>query len=264
MAEVRQPSLFIPHGGGPCFFMDDPQGQWTELRQFLETLPATLPQPPKAILLVSGHWETDGFAFTAGSRPPLIYDYYGFPPHTYELRYAAPGVPSLAARAAALLKDAGLKARLDPVRGFDHGVFIPLKVAWPQADVPVVEMSVDQSMNPSLHLEAGRALAPLRDEGVLIVGSGMSFHNMRAYRTPAAMEASAEFDDWLDQVVEAPPPARDLALAEWEHAPKARYAHPEEEHLIPLMVAAGASEEPGDRIFNGEVLGTMISGFRFD
>jgi aromatic ring-opening dioxygenase catalytic subunit (LigB family) len=264
MAETRFPTLFIPHGGGPCFFMDDPRGLWTELHRFLEDLPNQVAQPPKAILLVSGHWETDGFAFTAGTHPPLIYDYYGFPPDTYGLRYDAPGAPALAARAAALLKDAGLKATLDPERGFDHGVFIPLKVAWPEADVPIVEMSVDASLNPSLHLAAGQALVPLRNEGVLIIGSGMSFHNMQAYRDPAAKAPSAEFDDWLDQVIEAPPAARDPALAAWDTAPKARYAHPREEHLIPLMVVAGASEEPGDRIFNGEVMGTMISGFRFD
>lgn len=244
--------------------MDDPDGQWTELRDFLERLPTTLPTAPAAILLVSGHWETDGFAFTAGSHPSLIYDYHGFPPHTYDLRYEAAGAPALAARATALLKEAGLQARPDPDRGFDHGLFIPLKVAWPEAEVPVVEMSVDRSLNPSLHLAAGRALAPLRDENILIVGSGMSFHNMRAYRTPDARAPSAEFDLWLTQAVEAPPPARDRALAEWEHAPMARYSHPREEHLIPLMVAAGASDEPGDRIFNGEVLGTTISGFRFD
>lgn len=264
MADLRQPALFIPHGGGPCFFMDDPQGLWTELRQFLESLPNTLPEPPKAILLVSGHWETDGFAFTGAPQPPLIYDYYGFPPHTYALRYDAPGAPSLAARAAALLKEAGLKATLDAERGFDHGVFVPLKVAWPDADVPIVEMSVDRSLNPALHLAAGQALAPLRDEGVLIVGSGMSFHNMRAYRDPSAMAPSAQFDDWLYQVVEAAPSARERALGEWDTAPMARFAHPREEHLLPLMVAAGASEEPGDRIFNGRVLGTMISGYRFD
>ena len=142
-------------------------------------------------------------------------------------------------------------------------MFIPLKVAWPNADVPIVEMSVDRSLNPALHLAAGRALAPLRDEGVLIIGSGMSFHNMRAYRDPAAKAPSAEFDDWLHDAIEAPPSARDPALAQWDEAPMARYAHPREEHLIPLMVAAGASDQTGDRIFNGEVLGTMISGFRF-
>jgi aromatic ring-opening dioxygenase catalytic subunit (LigB family) len=264
MAKGRQPALFIPHGGGPCFFMDDPPGLWTELRQFLESLPAAMPVAPKAILLVSGHWETDGFAFTAGAHPPLIYDYYGFPPHTYELRYDAPGEPSLAARAAGLLKEAGLNAALDPERGFDHGVFIPLKVAWPDAEVPIVEMSVDRSLDPALHIAAGQALAPLRDEGVLIIGSGMSFHNMGAYRDPEAMAPSAQFDEWLNKAAEAAPPARDATFTDWERAPMARYAHPREEHLIPLMVAAGASESSGRRIFNGTVLGTMISGFRFD
>jgi len=244
--------------------MDDPNRLWTELRDFLQGIPSSLPAPPKAILLVSGHWETEGFALTAGAHPPLIYDYYNFPPHTYELRFDAPGAPSLATRAASLLKDAGLKASTDPERGLDHGVFIPLKVAWPEANVPIVEMSVDASLDAELHLAAGKALAPLRDEGVLIIGSGMSFHNMQAYRDPGAMNPSKRFDTWLDQATEAAAPTRDYSLAEWVDAPMARYAHPREEHLIPLMVAAGASEAPGKRIFKGDVLGTIISGFRFD
>jgi aromatic ring-opening dioxygenase catalytic subunit (LigB family) len=264
MAETRQPSLFIPHGGGPCFFMDDPHGLWAKLRRFLEGLPGALREPPTAILLVSGHWEADGFALTSNAHPSLIYDYYNFPPHTYELRYEAPGSPPLAARAETLLRNAGLKSSLDAERGLDHGVFIPLKVAWPEADVPIVQMSLDQSLDPELHLSAGKALAPLREEGVLIVGSGMSFHNMQAYRDPGALTPSARFDAWLDQAIEAAPPTRDYALAEWSKAPMARYAHPREEHLIPLMVAAGASEQPGTRVFNGKVLDTMISGFRFD
>lgn len=263
MAEIRQPALFIPHGGGPCFFMDDPTGMWTEMREFLEALPATLPAPPKAILLVSGHWETEGFAFTASAKPSLIYDYYGFPAHTYDLRFDVPGSPDLARHAASLLTNAGIEASLDAERGLDHGVFIPLKVAWPDADVPIVEMSVERSLDPALHLEAGKALAPLRDEGVLIIGSGMSFHNMRAYRDPAATQPSAQFDDWLSAAVESPGDPREAALAAWEEAPMARYAHPEEEHLIPLMVVAGAAAGPGQRTFHGEVMNTMISGYRF-
>ena len=175
-----QPTYFIPHGGGPCFFMDDPRGVWTGMEAFLRNLPITLAEKPKAILVVSGHWETDGFAFTGAERPELIYDYYNFPPHTYQLRYDVPGAPALAARAAALLKDAGIPSTVDAKRGLDHGVFVPLKVAFPDADIPLIEMSVERGLDPALHVAAGRALAPLREEGVLILGSGMSFHNMRA------------------------------------------------------------------------------------
>jgi len=176
-AIARQSALFIPHGGGPCFFMPDPAGRWTAMADFLRSLPDRLPAPPRAILIVTGHWETRGFALTAGAAATLIYDYYGFPPDTYQISYPAPGAPAVAARASTLLGDAGLDVRLDADHGFDHGVFIPLKVAFPEADVPVVAMSIDASLDPALHLAAGRALAPLRDEGVIIIGSGMSFHN---------------------------------------------------------------------------------------
>jgi aromatic ring-opening dioxygenase catalytic subunit (LigB family) len=260
---MRLPTFYIPHGGGPCFFMDDPQGIWTDMAAFLRGLPALLPETPKAILLASGHWELQGFGFTSAARPPLLFDYYNFPPHTYQLRYDAPGAPALADRAARLLGDAGFAAGLDPQRGWDHGVFIPLKVAFPDEDVPVVEMSLHHSLDPKLHLAAGAALAPLRDEGVLIVGSGMSFHNLRAYRHPAALEPSQQFDAWLTDAVEQPATERAERLARWEQAPAARVSHPREEHLIPLMVAAGAAEEPGKRVFTGEVLNTVVSGYRF-
>jgi aromatic ring-opening dioxygenase catalytic subunit (LigB family) len=263
MTESRQPSLYIPHGGGPCFFMDDPQGVWRGMEAFLRDLPALLPERPKAILIVSGHWETDGFAFTAAEQPPLVYDYHGFPPHTYALRYDAPGDPALAERAAGLLSGAGLPAALDPARGLDHGVFVPLKVAFPDADIPVVEMSVDRHLDPAQHLAAGRALAPLRDEGVLIVGAGMSFHNMRGYGDPCATEPSNLFDHWLAQAATADADARAEALASWAEAPAARFSHPREEHLLPLMVAAGASSAPGEHVYSERVLQTAISGFRF-
>ena len=261
----QQPAFFIPHGGGPCFFMDDPRGMWTGMAHFLESLPARLPTPPKVILIISAHWETDGFAFTGAAQPSLIYDYYGFPPHTYELTYAAPGAPNLAAQAAALLRQHGLEAYVDPDRGLDHGVFIPLKVAFPKADIPVVEMSVERSFDPALHVAAGQALASLRDEGILILGSGMSFHNMRAYGDPRSSAGARLFDDWLTQAIQADADARGDLLSNWSEAPSARFAHPprQEEHLLPLMVAAGTSALAGERIYNEEVLSTALSGFRF-
>jgi aromatic ring-opening dioxygenase catalytic subunit (LigB family) len=261
---TRQPTFFIPHGGGPCFFMDDPKGVWTGMEAFLRSLPERLPERPSAILVVSGHWETDGFAFTGAEQPGLIYDYRGFPPHTYQLRFDVPGAPWLAREAARLLADAGQKAHVDPDRGLDHGVFVPLKVAFLDADVPVVAMSVDRDLDPALHLAAGHALAPLRDRGVVIVGSGMSFHNMRGFGNPQFVEPARAFDVWLTDAVRRPAQARAAELTRWEEAPAARLCHPEAEHLLPLMVAAGAGTKPGERIYNDESLLTAISGFRFD
>lgn len=261
---TRQPTFFIPHGGGPCFFIDDPRGVWTGMEEFLRSLPERLPERPAAILVVSGHWETEGFALTGAEKPSLIYDYYGFPDHSYQLRFDVPGAPWLAQEAAALLETAGLNARVDPDRGLDHGVFVPLKVAFPEADVPVVEMSVERDLDPALHLAAGRALAPLRDKGVVIIGSGMSFHNMRAYGDPRFTEPSQAFDRWLTAAVQSPKAARAHALERWSEAPAGRLSHPEEEHLLPLMVAAGASVESGERVYTETVMETAISGFRFD
>jgi aromatic ring-opening dioxygenase catalytic subunit (LigB family) len=258
------PSFYIPHGGGPCFFMDDPSGVWKGMAAFLRSLPGALPVAPKAILVVSGHWETDGFMLTSHVQPPLVFDYYGFPAHTYQLRYDAPGSPELAARAAHLLNEAGLSAHLDPQRGLDHGVFVPLKVAVPDAQIPVVELSLDAGLDPQLHLEAGRALAPLRAEGVLILGTGMSFHNLRALGDPRVLLPSLQFDTWLNATIESPSPARAVALTHWHDAPSARICHPRPEHLLPLMVAAGASQAAGRRVYNEQVLGSMVSGFRFD
>jgi aromatic ring-opening dioxygenase catalytic subunit (LigB family) len=261
---TRQPTFYVPHGGGPCFFMDDPQGTWTGMAQFLRDLPAQLPEAPKAILIVSGHWETRGFALTADPQPGLVYDYYGFPPHTYALRYDAPGAPALAARAADLLSGAGFEAGLDAKRGLDHGVFVPLKVVYPEADIPVVELSLDRSLDPALHLAAGRALAPLRDEGVLIIGAGMSFHNLRALGDPRATAPAAAFDAWLTQAATLPAAGRDEALAAWSSAPAARICHPREEHLLPLMVAAGAAQGAGQRVYHESVLQVALSAYRFD
>lgn len=263
-AALRQPALFIPHGGGPCFFMPDPQGNWRGMEAYLKGLAASLPAKPRAILVISGHWEARAFAFTgAHDHPGLIFDYYGFPPETYRLTWPAPGAPWLAERGRVLLERAGMPAAIDPERGFDHGVFVPLKVAFPDADIPTVQMSLHASLDPALHLAAGRALAPLRDEGVLIVGSGMSFHNLRVYGDPRVREPSAQFDRWLVAAAEAPGAERARLLAQWESAPWARLCHPREEHLLPLMVAAGASEAPGVHDYGEEVLSGAVSGFRF-
>jgi aromatic ring-opening dioxygenase catalytic subunit (LigB family) len=257
------PSLYIPHGGGPCFFMDDPRGVWTGMADYLRGIAGSLPHEPRAILVVSAHWESDGFAVTGAASPDLLFDYYGFPPHTYELTYPAPGEPGLAARIVALLQGAGLKAHVDETRGYDHGVFVPLKVAFPEARIPVVEMSLDASLDPAMHLAAGAALAPLRNEGVLIIGSGMSFHNMRAYGNPQATAPSHRFDAALTAAALSPGAMRAKALGLWQDMEAARFAHPREEHLIPMMVAAGAGGT-GRKDYGEYVLETAISAFAFD
>ena len=242
-----------------------PADTWHATQRFLESIAATLPAPPKALLVISGHWEEPAFAAGAAAKPELIYDYSGFPAHTYQLTWPAPGDPDLAARVAGLLRTAGLPSATDPTRGYDHGVFVPLKVAFPQAEIPVVTLSLDHSLDPALHIAAGRALAPLRDEGVLIIASGMSFHNLRAYLHPETAERARAFDTWLTSAVESPAPERNTLLSQWREAPFAAFAHPREEHLIPLMVAAGAGgEAAGRRIFTDEPMGARISAYRFD
>jgi aromatic ring-opening dioxygenase catalytic subunit (LigB family) len=267
LKEVRQPVVFIPHGGGPCFFMDwtwGPPDTWDRTRGFLEGFSRSLPAEPKALLVVSGHWEERAFTAGSGSKPDLIFDYSGFPAHTYKLTWPAPGDPPLAARVVGLLRSAGLPAESDPERGFDHGVFVPLKVAFPKADIPVVTLSLNQSLDPALHLAAGRVLTALRDEGVLIVASGMSWHNLRAYMRPETLARSREFDAWLTQAVESPAGQREKQLKSWESAPFARFAHPREEHLMPLMVAAGAAgEDLGQQVFSDSPMGAAISAYRF-
>jgi aromatic ring-opening dioxygenase catalytic subunit (LigB family) len=258
-----QPTFYLPHGGGPCFFMEDPHGQWRGMESCFRSLPQRLTVQPTAILIVSGHWETNGFALTASRQPTLVYDYYGFPPHTYQIRYDAPGSPELAANAAKLLSDAGFAAHLDPARGLDHGVFVPLKVCYPEAKIPVVELSLDRNLDPALHLAAGRALAPLRDQGVLILGAGMSFHNLRALGDPRATLPSQQFDQWLTAAAKLTREPRNLQLQNWQNAPAARIAHPREEHLLPMLVAAGAAESAGEQIYSELVMGAHISGYRF-
>jgi aromatic ring-opening dioxygenase catalytic subunit (LigB family) len=264
----RQPALFLPHGGGPCFFMDwtwGPADTWNATQRFLEGLAGTLPAPPKAMVVVSGHWEDPAFTASAAAHPELIFDYSGFPEHTYRLAWPAPGDPELAAEVAELLGKAGLPAATSPSRGFDHGVFVPLKVVFPQAQIPVVTLSLVSSLDPALHLAAGRALAPLRDRGVLIVASGMSFHNLRGYLKPETVERARAFDAWLTKALESPAVERNALLTAWREAPFATYSHPREEHLIPLMVAAGAGgDAPGKLIFSDEPMGAAISAYRFD
>ena len=261
----RQPTFFLPHGGGPCFFMEwNPPDTWKKMSAWLGGLGATLEVAPKAIVVISGHWEQTEFSVTGSPHPSLIYDYQGFPPHTYQLRYDAPGSPALAQRISDLLSQAGFPAHVDPTRGFDHGVFIPFKLIYPKADIPVVQLSLQAGLDPATHIQAGRALQSLREQGVLMVGSGMSYHNLRGFGDQFG-PASDEFDEWLTSAVCAgDAESRNSKLKQWQTAPHARLAHPREEHLLPLMVAAGAAgEDLGRRIFSDRVMGVTVSAYQF-
>lgn len=263
----RLPTAFVPHGGGPCFFMEwtaGPPDTWDGLARSLRSFGSIVGADPEAIVVVSGHHEGQVVEIASSPAPPMLFDYHGFPPHTYELSYPAPGSPRLADRVAGLLGASGIAHRRDPDRGFDHGVFVPFLLMYPQADVPIVQLSLRSDLDAGFHLDLGRALTPLRDEGVLVVGSGMTYHNLSWFGTDRARRDSATFDDWLTGACTAEPAHRRRALAHWAGAPAARAAHPREEHLLPLMVVAGAADgEPGARVFSHEVMGVRVSGYRF-
>jgi aromatic ring-opening dioxygenase catalytic subunit (LigB family) len=268
---ARLPTLYIPHGGGPCFFMETPPGMprdmWDGMAAYLRGIGPSLGVRPKSVLVISGHWETERPTVNTAARPPLLFDYYGFPEHTYRLTYPVPGSPGLARRVREVLAASEIASDEEPERGLDHGVFIPFKLIYPDADIPVVQLSLNRTLDAATHLKIGRALTPLREEGVLIVGSGMSYHNLRDLYSsdPRALRAAAEFDNWLGEAVtEADYAARESKLAAWHQAPGARAAHPRPEHLIPLMVAAGAADgDAGRRSYNEPLLGKPISGFQF-
>jgi aromatic ring-opening dioxygenase catalytic subunit (LigB family) len=264
------PTLYIPHGGGPCFFMEPmpgmPPGLWDRMAAYLRGIPASLPQRPTAVLVVSGHWECERATVLSAGRHTLLYDYYDFPEHTYKLTYPAPGSPQLAVHVRELLASAGFVTAEEHERGLDHGVFIPFKLIYPEADIPIVQLSLLHNLDPAQHLAIGHALAPLRDEGVLIVGSGMSYHNLRGLFNPdaAANEASQRFDDWLEKAVTAEAGERERLLVAWHKAPDARVCHPRSEHLLPLMVVAGAAGKNAGRIdYRDDILGKRVSACRF-
>ena len=263
---MRLPTYFVSHGGGPWPWMDGPfRRQYDRLEASLAAIAREVGDRPRAVVVISGHWEEDRFTVQSAQAPGMIYDYGGFPPHTYAIRYPSPGAPDVARRVQQLLGAAAIPAELDAQRGYDHGTFVPLHAMYPKADVPVLQLSIKSDYGPAEHLAAGRGLAPLRDEGVLIVASGLSYHNLRAFG-PAAKGPSEAFDAWLGHAVALPPKERATALLEWERAPAARAAHPREDHFIPLLVAVGAAEgESAERVYHeqGFMGGVTASSYRF-
>jgi 4,5-DOPA dioxygenase extradiol len=257
------PVLFLPHGGGPLPLLGD-RGH-ARLVRFLETIATDLGEP-SAILVISAHWEAEVPTLTGGERPALIYDYAGFPEESYTIEYPAPGAPALAAEVHGLLRDAGIDAAVDAARGFDHGVFVPLKLMYPQAVIPCVQLSLVRGLDPGLHIRVGQALAGLRQRNVLVIGSGFSFHNLRAFfngRPGTPDPDNDAFQDWLAETCTATglsETEREQRLTDWEHAPHARYCHPRAEHLLPLHVCHGLAGGPARVVFGAEVMGKRALG----
>ena len=274
-AATRLPTMFISHGGGPSFFLKGrdaarmaDMGPGSKLEKSLKNLGRGL--APKALLVITAHWEANQVTVSTGTYKKLLFDYYGFPDYTYQLKWPAPGNPALSKRIQGLLRDAGIPSKTDTDRGFDHGVFIPMLLAYPDADIPTVAMSLRADLDAELHLKLGEALAPLRDEGVLIIGSGFSTHGFgaRASREDIA-RGSQEFDKYLQRTVAADGVSaaeRREGLVNWASAPGARLSHPREEHLLPLHVVVGAAgDDKGTCIYNHQGAGgTVTSMFRFE
>tara|TARA_R110002050_G_scaffold149251_1_gene275644 strand:- start:9884 stop:10696 length:813 start_codon:yes stop_codon:yes gene_type:complete len=266
----KLPVYFIPHGGGPWHVIDDAMGDpvgYGGLRTYLTELGQKYRPNIKAILFISAHWEENVPAIHFGQNPPMYYDYYGFPEFTYQLKWNAPGHPQLAEKVEALLKNSEFKTKREYQRGFDHGTFVPLMIAFPEAKIPIVQLSLVDSLDPSTHLAMGKALEPLREQDVLIIGSGMSYHNMRGFMSGSgeAPKISRQFDNWLSTtMLIADAEKRNKLLIDWRAAPGALDSHPRSEHLVPLFVIAGAAgKDKGIQDFSGKLMGVNVSGFKF-
>ena len=232
----RLPTLFLSHGS-PLN-----AGKRTASSDAWAALAHTLPRP-RAVLVASAHWETAVPMLTGNPKPETVHDFGGFPEELYQIRYPAPGAPELAAEAVTLLKGAGIAAGINGCRGLDHGAWVPLRWLYPDADIPVVQVSLQPELGPARHVELGRALAPLADDDVLIIGSGHATHNLGDWmgnpRRQEPLRYAQAFADWLHERLAAHDTA---ALVDYRaRAPEAARAHPSEEHYLPLLVAWGAA-----------------------
>ena len=257
--------IYFSHGGGPLPILGDERHK--AMIAFMQALPDKLAKPD-AVLVISAHWEEKVVTVLGGQTPGMFYDYYGFPREAYEIVYPAPGCPELAQRITALLSKKGMPSDIDPERGYDHGLFIPMKMMYPQADIPVLQLSLIRGLKPAAHIALGKALRSLRSERTLVIGSGFSFHNMRAFSWESGKKPDPQNDDfqnWLVDVCTGPysREEREKYLIEWEKAPHARYCHPREEHLLPLHVCVAMAGRPAELIFDDDILGKRAVAFKW-
>jgi len=249
--------IYFSHGGGPLPLLGDPGHK--AMIDFMIRLPSRL-KKPDAILVLSAHWEENDVTLQGTPNPEMFYDYYGFPEAAYQITYPAPGSPELAQKISAMLNENHVPARIDLQRGFDHGLFIPLKLIYPQADIPCLQISLLHSLDAAAHIAFGKALRGLLDQNILIIGSGFSFHNMRGFNPGGpdrADPANDAFQDWLIETCTGTltQSEREQRLNEWQKAPSARYCHPREEHLLPLHVCQALAGTPAELIFDDRILG---------
>lgn len=258
---TRARILYTPHGGGPMPLLGDPGH--SGLIQFLRDITRKLGQP-EAILVISAHWEMPVPCLMTSAAPPMLYDYGGFPPETYQITYPAPGAPDFAEDIRQLLTDQGVQAMVDPQRGYDHGAFVPLMLMYPDADIPCLQLSLLNNLDGAAHIALGQALSPLLDKNILILGSGMSFHNLRAFFVPGMVNTSDNiaFEHWLQETCtgEMSESERAQRLADWHLAPAGRLCHPRPEHLLPLHVCYGMAGKAGEVVFSGDVMGRNVTG----
>lgn len=264
---VVAPALFVNHGGGPMPLLGDKDhaGLTNFLRDGIKNHVNF--KEIKAIILVTAHWEESKVTISSGEHHDLYFDYYGFPPESYLYKYNAPGDPQLAKHVQETLKKNGIDSKLDPKRGWDHGVFVPMMLLNPSADIPIIQISVLRNQDPEAHYKLGQVLQQFRKEGVAIIGSGMSYHNMRQFMTSRHLKEviNKDFDNFLYNACTADEDIRKERLMSWREQPGATDAHPmgAAEHFMPLIVVAGAGgQQPGERIFNWDMSGTFrLSGF---
>ena len=254
--------MFLSHGGGPLPLLGD-EGH-KEMVKRLQKIAAKL-NNPSAIIVVSAHWEANIPTITSGANPPLIYDYYGFPEESYQIEYPCPGEPLLARQIHYLLENAGISAKLDQQRGFDHGLFVPLKIMYPEADIPCVQLSLVNSLDPAEHLHIGKSLRDFDYDDLLVIGSGFSFHNMKAFvarETTESKTMNESFESWLLDTCSnssIDEEARAQRLIQWTKAPHARFCHPREEHLLPLHVCYGLTRTSCSERFELRILNKASS-----
>lgn len=275
---LRYPVIFVNHGGGPLPLL----GQQPEIVKQLEDVRnkylqiESKNQKPKAIVVFSAHWESNPIKIMSSSKPTMYYDYGGFPPESYEYQYAAPGSPDLAEKIKLLLSEEGLESELDDQRGFDHGVFVPLMIMFPEADIPVVAVSLHSSLSAGENIRIGKALTSLRNEEILFVGSGQSFHNMKAFFNPTSntINSSKEFNEWLKATITIEGEDDDeenihekmlTKLTTWGETSFGQFCHPREEHLLPLFVCAGLAgkDSKPQIIFDSDSMSHRISSYAF-
>lgn len=260
-------ALFLSHGGGPLPLLGD--DAHAEMVACLKEIAATIARP-SAIIVVSAHWEAGNATVTSGANPGLIYDYSGFPPESYEIKYPCPGNPPLAGSITEQLEKAGIDTSSDNTRGFDHGLFVPLKIMYPEADIPCVQLSLVNGLDPLTHIRLGSAIQDLADPSMLLIGSGFSFHNMKAFFSPETVNtksANVSFEQWLLDTCSNQSMSeeeRTKRLVNWETAPSARFCHPREEHLLPLQVCYGYASSACSKSYALQILNKESSMYLWE